>query len=103
VLHGSSCLLFIKTHLLALLQGSYLDLVHCAFLCKLSGCVKNIIMFYQHLLRLIKLAVLADTNILVKPKYQPNILTWLIYQSISTKKTHELQLEHNAKAENFAL
>ena len=34
--------LFMKTHLLALLQDNYLDLVRCAFLCKLSACVRNI-------------------------------------------------------------
>ena len=33
--------LFMKTHLLALLEGNCLDLVHCAFSCKLSGCVRN--------------------------------------------------------------
>jgi len=34
--------LFMKTHLLALLQDNCLDLVHCAFLRKLSGCMRNI-------------------------------------------------------------
>ena len=35
--------LFMKTLLLALLQYNCLDLVCCAFLCKLSTCVRNII------------------------------------------------------------
>ena len=69
--------LFMKTHLLALLQSDCLDLVHCV-LCKLSVCVRNITVFCQHLLRPIQLAVLADTDKLVKLKY------WLIYQSISS-------------------
>jgi len=63
--------LFMKTHLLALLQDNCLDLVLCAFLRKLSGCVRNMTAFCQHLLRPIKSAVLADTDISVKPKYQP--------------------------------
>jgi len=57
--------LFMKMHLLALLQDNCLDLVRCAFLHKLSGCV-NIAVFCQHLLRL---AILADSDISVKPKY----------------------------------
>jgi len=69
--------LFMKTHLLALLQDNCLDLVHCAFLCKLSA-------FSQHLLKPIKSAVLADTDISVKPEYRPDILARPIYQSIST-------------------
>ena len=69
--------LFMKTHLLALLQGNCLELVHCVFLRKLSACMRNITVFCQHLLWLIKLAILADTNISVKPKYRP------IYRSIS--------------------
>jgi len=40
--------------------------------------MRNITAFCQHLLRLIKSAVLADTDILVKPKYRP------IYQLISS-------------------
>jgi len=64
MLHGLSCLLFMKLYLLALLQDNCLDLVRFVFLCKLS-------VFCQHLLKLIKLAVLADTDILVKPKYWP--------------------------------
>jgi len=66
--------LFMKMHLLALLQDNFLDLVHCAFLRKLSGCVRNITVFCQHLLRPIKSAVLADTDILAKPKYRPGRL-----------------------------
>jgi len=62
--------LFMKMHLLVLLQGNCLELVHCAFLCKLSGCARNITEYCQHLKRPIKLAVLADTDISVKPKYQ---------------------------------
>jgi len=55
--------LFMKTHLLALLQNNCLDLVHCACLCKLSACVRNITAFCQHLLRPIISAVLAVTDI----------------------------------------
>jgi len=33
--------LFMKPHLLVLLQDNYLDLVRCAFLRKLSGWVRN--------------------------------------------------------------
>jgi len=41
--------LFMITHLLALLQDScYLDLVCCAFLCKLFGCVRNTTTFCQY-------------------------------------------------------
>jgi len=65
--------LFMKMHLLALLQDICLDLVCCAFLHKLSGCVRNITEFCQYLLGLMKSAILANTNILVKPKYRPNI------------------------------
>jgi len=61
--------LFMKTYLPALLQDNCLDLVHCAFLYKLS-------VFCQHLMRLIKL---ADTDISVKPKYWPDISARLIY------------------------
>jgi len=56
---------FLKMHLLASLQGNCLELVHCAFLCKLSA-------FCQHLLRPIA-AILADTDRLEKLKYQPDI------------------------------
>jgi len=55
--------LFMKTHLLALLQDDCLDLVRCASLRKLSGYVRDITVFCQHLLRLIKLAVSATTDI----------------------------------------
>jgi len=70
--------LFMKPHLLALLQDNCLDLLHCTFLRKLSACVRNITAFCQHLLRPIISAVLADTDISVKPKYR------LIYRPIST-------------------
>ena len=63
--------LFMKTHLLALLQDNCLDLVHYAFLRKLSGCVRNITAFCQLLLRPIKSAVLADTDISVNPNIGP--------------------------------
>jgi len=63
--------LFMKMRLLALLQGTCLDLVCCSFMRKLSACLQNIAAFCQHLLRPIKSAILADTDILVKPKYQP--------------------------------
>jgi len=42
--------LFMKTHLLVLLQHNCLDLVHCAFSCKLSACVRNITAFCKYLL-----------------------------------------------------
>ena len=60
--------LFMKTHLLVLLQGNCLDLVHCTFLHKLSACMRNMTAFCQHLLRTIKSAVLAAAYISVKPK-----------------------------------
>ena len=47
--------LFMKMHLLVLLQGNFLDLLCCAFLSKLSGCMRDLIAFCQHLLRLIYL------------------------------------------------
>jgi len=65
--------LFMKTHLVALLQDNCRDLVHCAFLCKFSGCVRNITAFCQHPLRLIKSAkrpIPIFHDISVKPKYQ---------------------------------
>jgi len=76
--------LSMKTYLLALLQDKCLDLVRCAFLRKLSACVRNITAFCQHLLSPIISAILADTDISVKPisavpdisiklKYQPDI------------------------------
>jgi len=57
------------------LQDNCLDLVRFAFLRKLSGCVRNIRAFCQHPLMLIKSAVLANTNISLKP---PNIGSSLI-------------------------
>jgi len=77
--------LFMKMHLLELLQNNCLNLLRCAFLRKLSGCVTIITAFCQHLLRPIKSgsAILADTDISAKPKYQLIILARLIYQSIS--------------------
>jgi len=68
--------LFMKTHQKTLLQDSCLDLVRCAFLRKLSRCVRNIIAFGQHLLN--QLAVLANTDISMKLKYQPG---WYIVLS----------------------
>jgi len=65
--------LFMKPHLLALLQDNCLVLVHCALLRKVSERVRNITVFCQHLLKQIKSAVLADTDILAKPKYRPDI------------------------------
>jgi len=65
--------LFMNPHLLALLQDICLDLVHCALLRKVSECVRNITAFCQHLLKPIKLAILADTDISAKPKYRPGI------------------------------
>jgi len=98
--------LFMKTHLLALLQDNYLDLLCCAFLSKLSGCVRNITAFCQHLLKLMLSGVLADTDISVKPKYQPIISARPIYRSISTQivllheapdyiGTHRIKNAHN--------
>jgi len=75
--------LFMKTHLPALVQDNCLDLVRCASLCKLSGCVRNITAFCQHLLKPIKSAVLDDTDISAKPKYLPIISARPIYPSIS--------------------
>ena len=39
------------------LQDNYHDLLHCAFLRKLPGCVRNITVFCQHILRPIKSAI----------------------------------------------
>jgi len=64
--------MFMKTHLLALLQDNCLDIVHCAFLCKLSACMRNITTFCQHLLRLIKSVVFGQI---------PNV--GLIYSGLS--------------------
>jgi len=52
--------LFMKMQLLVLLQDYCLDLLCCAFLSKLCGCVTNITAFSQHLLKQI---------ISAKPKY----------------------------------
>ena len=71
---------FMKLHLLVLLQDNCLDLLRCVFLRKLSGCVRNITAFCQHLLRPIKYTILANTDILVKPKH------WPIYRSITKRK-----------------
>jgi len=46
------------------------DLLRCAFLRKLSVCMRNVAVFCQHLLRPIT-AVLADAGAWVKPKYRP--------------------------------
>jgi len=62
--------LFMKMHLLALLQHNCIDLVRCAFLRKLSACVRST-------------STEIDTNILVKPKYWPNI-------SVDLQQTHFL-------------
>jgi len=77
--------LFMNMHLLALLQDNCLDLIRCAFLHKFSACVRNITAFCQHLPRLIKSAILADTNVSVKPKYQPDISARPIDRSISNR------------------
>jgi len=76
--------LFIKTHVLVLLQDNCLDLVHCAFLHKLSVCVRNMTAFCQHLLRLRKSSVLPDTWYIGKTQILADISTRLIYWSIST-------------------
>jgi len=59
--------LFMKMHMLALLQDNCLDLLCCAFLSKLFGCVRNITAYCQHVLRPIKSAILADSHISEKP------------------------------------
>jgi len=81
--------LFMKTHLLSLLQDNCLDLVRSAFLRKLSACVRNITAFSQHQLRPIKSAVLADADISIKPKYRSIYRPWPKYRSISNA-THNL-------------
>jgi len=68
--------LFVKPHMLRCCKITVLHAL-LFFLLKLSEYVRNITAFCQHLLRSIKLANLADTDISVKPKYQ------LIYQLIS--------------------
>jgi len=67
--------LFMKTHLLVLLQDNCL---HCAFLRKLCVCVRNITVFCQHIQRPMKSPALADTLISAKLKHRP------IYRLIST-------------------
>jgi len=66
--------LFMKMHLLALLQDDCLDLVRCAFLRKLFACLRNITVFSQHL-RPIKSAVLPILiywqNSNIGPIYRP--------------------------------
>jgi len=57
-----------KTHLLALLQDNCQTWFF-VLSCKLSACVTHIKVFIQHLLS--PVAVLANTNRLVKPKYRP--------------------------------
>jgi len=74
--------LFMKMYLLVLLQDNYLDLVHCAFLCKLSACMRNITALYQYLVRLITSVILADTDISVKPKYQPGRYIGLLCNNV---------------------
>jgi len=77
--------LFMKTHLLALLQDNWLG--SSAFLRKLSACVRNTTACCQHLLRPIKSAVLADTDTSAKPKYRsifilhtwPNQRSWNLF------------------------
>jgi len=76
--------LFIKTHLPSLLQGDCLDLVCYAFLRKLATCLRNITVFCQDLLKPIISAILANTDVSVKPKYRPDISARPIYRSISS-------------------
>jgi len=76
---SSACL---WKHTLALLQDNCHDLVRCAFLHKLSACVRNITAFCQYLLMPISSVVLADTNVWVKPIYWPDISARPIYRSI---------------------
>jgi len=79
--------LFMKTHLLAVLQDNCLDLVRCAFQRQLSGWVRNITAFSQLLQRPIKSVVLADTDISVKPKWRPDISARPIYRSMSNENS----------------
>jgi len=81
--------LFMKTHLVAFLQGTSLDKLIWLivfFLRKLSACVRNITAFCQDLPRPIKSAVLADTGISMKPRYRPDISAKPIYGSGSISK-----------------
>jgi len=73
---------FYENALLALLQDICRDLVRCTFLRKLSACVRNITVFWQHLLSPIISAKMADNDISVKPKYRPDISVYLypLYQ-----------------------
>jgi len=72
MLHGLSCLLVYENAPASTAARCH-DLLRCAFLRKLSGCVRNITAFCQHLLRPIKSIVLADSDILAR----------LIYRSIT--------------------
>ena len=58
--------LFMKPHLLALFYDNCLDLLRCAFLRKLSGCVRDITAFCQLLLR----PTISFWPISVKPIYR---------------------------------
>jgi len=72
--------LFMKTHLVMLLQDNILDLLCCTFLSKLSGCVRmrNITEFCQHLLSFGRYRYISKTQILVSARP--------IYRSISGGK-----------------
>jgi len=77
--------LFMKTHLLALLQDNCLDLVCCAFLRKLSACVRNITAFCQHLLRPTK-AILANTDISktqISPICHPGLIMCVLATNVN--------------------
>ena len=91
---GSWCMSACLWKHTALLQDNCLDLAHYAFLLKLSGCVRNITVVCQHLLRPI---VLADTDISVKPKYQSDYIS----QPISTKKQWKWPALITKLAKNF--
>ena len=82
--------IIMKPHLLALLQDNCLDLVRCAFLRKLSGCVRNITAFCLLLLRPIISAVLADADI-----YRQNRYISLSLQSRTKGKGHKITREHS--------
>jgi len=73
VLHGASYLLVYENAPASVVADNCLDLLRCALLHKLSACVRNRTAFCKHLLRPIKSAVLADSDISIKPKYLPEM------------------------------
>jgi len=93
VLRGSSCLLVYEIPL-ASVAARYGLL---CFLRKLSGCMRNITAFCQHLLRPIKSTVLADTDVSMKLKYWPDISATLgRHIGLSLERTTSYDEEGNA-------